>query len=80
MKFATYERGGLTSTGVVHGERVYPVKETMQELLNAGLARALDLGTDALDAPSKIFPALNCLQTGPGTSRADGGHFPADCE
>lgn len=52
MKFATYERGGLTSTGVVHGERVYPVKETMQELLNAGLARALDLGTDALDAPS----------------------------
>lgn len=52
MKFATYERDGVRTSAVVQDDRVHPVAESMQTLLNGGLDRALDIGARALGGPS----------------------------
>lgn len=52
MKFATYERGGHTSTGVIDGGRIHRVNGSMRSLVDGGLPLALDIGAEALRRPS----------------------------
>ena len=47
MKFATYDYDGVRCTGVVEGDLLHPVGESMQQLLDGGLERALDIGASA---------------------------------
>ncbi|MBY6708641.1 fumarylacetoacetate hydrolase family protein [Rhodococcus sp. BP-241] len=61
MKFARYDHGGATSAGVVRGDRVHAVPVSMEELLSAGLPRALDLGSAALDGPSVALDEVSLL-------------------
>ena len=48
MKFATYDYKGTTLSGVVDGDRVWPLDRSMRQLLDAGLDQALVIGAQAL--------------------------------
>jgi 2-keto-4-pentenoate hydratase/2-oxohepta-3-ene-1,7-dioic acid hydratase in catechol pathway len=54
MRFATWESGGVVSTGVVSdgGLHVLPARTTVLDLVRAGLPAALETGAEALRGPA----------------------------